>query len=264
MQDNRREQAISDLKGIYRRSYVWRALAFADIRSKYRFSTLGSFWLTISTAVTALAIGAIYGQFFGQDISSYLPYFVTGMVVWTFISSVVNEATTTLIGASNYIKASSFPIVNHVMRMLHRHFIIFLHNLIVVVGVYAYFRWKIDLGALMSLAGFVIVYLFLIGLSIVIAMISVRYRDIPPMIGAAIQFVFFATPILWYPEQIKVGAQIVHFNPVAHMIFIVRDPLVGRSVAIESWLFAGFCAVATLVFAAWAYTRFRGRIAFWV
>jgi len=264
MLNDTQKLALNELKQAFQRNYVWRALAFADIRSKYRFSTLGSFWLTISTGATVLSIGVIYGQFFGQNITSYLPYFTTGMVIWTFIASILNESTTTLISASTYIKGSNFPLINHVFRTIHRQFLIFLHNLLVFVLVYAFVRWPIDISILLSLAGFGILYAFLIGVAVIISMLSVRYRDIPPMVAAATQFIFFATPIIWYPEQVKIGADLINLNPLAHLLFVVRDPLLGRPVSLGSWLYAAAVATATLAIAAWIYTRFRSRVAFWV
>jgi ABC-type polysaccharide/polyol phosphate export permease len=256
--------ALDELRQVFLRSYVWRALAFADIRSKYRFSTFGSLWLTLSTGIMVLSIGVIYGQFFGQNITSYLPYFAIGMVTWTFIASVFNEATTTLISASTYIKGSNFAVINHVFRTIHRQFLIFLHNLIVVIIVFAAIRWPIDISALLSLLGFAILYIFLVGAAVIISMLSVRYRDVPPMVGAGTQFIFFATPIIWYSDQIKVGAWIVNLNPLAHLVFVVRDPLLGRTVHAFSWFYASGFALLTVGVAVLIYTRFRNRVAFWV
>src|SRR5262245_38787080 len=123
-----RARALRELGQIASLNHIWRALAFHDIRAKYRFSTLGSFWIVISTGVTAVSIGLIYGQFFGQDVKSYLPYFTAGIIVWTFISTVFNEASSTLVSAGNMIKGTRVPISIYVMHMLQRNFLIFLHN----------------------------------------------------------------------------------------------------------------------------------------
>ena len=258
------DRAWADLRATAADNRVWRALAFADIRAKYRLSTFGTLWITLSMGVLSISIGLIYGQFFGQDISSYLPYFTVGMVAWTFMASAFNEATTALISAGTWIKGSSLPISFYVMRMVQRNFIIFLHNLLIVLLVWAYYRWDLHLSALLSLAGLAIVYAFLVGTSLMIAFACVRYRDIPPMVGALMQFVFFATPIIWLPDQLKVGQLLLTLNPIAYMIAVVRDPILGRPVPIETWAMAILLAIVALAGAVLVYRRYRNRIAYWV
>lgn len=258
------ERAWADLRSTVEDSRIWRALAMADIRSKYRLSTFGTLWITLSTGVMSISIGLIYGQFFGQDLSTYLPYFATGMVVWTFIASVTNEATTSLINSGTWIKGSSLPLSFYVMRMLQRNFLILLHNLIIIALVWLYFRWSLPASALLALLGLALNYVFLAGAAVVIAFLCVRYRDIPPMVGALTQFVFFASPIMWEAERLKVGQFLVTFNPVAYLISVARDPLLGRPVPLLTWIIAVGLAAGSVALAAKVYARYRNRIAYWV
>jgi ABC-type polysaccharide/polyol phosphate export permease len=257
-------RAKSDLKRAVTEANTWNALAYSDIRSKYRLSTFGSLWITLTTGSLAVAIGLIYGQFFGVDIRSYLPYFTASYITWILISSVINEASTTLIGSGNLIKSSQMPILFYVLRMLQRHLYIAGHNVIVVVGVWLVLRWEVGFYALLSIIGLVLCHLFLVGLSLVISIVCVRYRDVPPLIQALTQFLFFATPIIWYPEQLRFGEIVLRLNPVAYMLMVVRDPLLGRPTEPMTWIVAALVAVFSLLFGATVYIHYRRRIAYWV
>lgn len=259
-----RSVAIRDLKQVFTRSEVWRQLAFNDTRSKYRLSTLGTIWITMSTAVLVLTIGIIYGQFFGQDMSEYLPYFAVGYIIWTYIASVVNEASTTLVSSSGWIKAANLPIVFYVMRMLHRNLIVLLHNLVIIVLMWIVLALPLSWSALLVIPALLMIHIFLAGASIIISIICVRYRDIPPMIGAITQVFFFATPIIWYPEQLKFGRALIDFNPVGYLLAIARDPLLGRPVSGFDWLVAATIVAVTVAGAAWVYVRYRSRVVYWV
>jgi ABC-type polysaccharide/polyol phosphate export permease len=258
------DRAVRDLRDVVVRSTIWSSLAYADIRSKYRLSTFGSFWITLTTGALALAIGLVYGQFFGQDMHSYLPYFTASYITWTFIASVIGEASLTLVGAGNMIKSSQMPIAFHILRMLQRNLIVASHNAIVLVAIWPFVQWSLYPSAVLSLAGVVLLYLFLVGTSAIIAIICARYRDVPPLIQVLIQFLFFLTPIIWYPEQIRFGAEILKFNPVAYMLMIVRDPILGRPVEIQTWIIAIGLTAASLIAGSFMYVRFRRRIAYWV
>jgi ABC-type polysaccharide/polyol phosphate export permease len=257
-------RAWSDLRATFTDNYVWRALGRADIRSKHRYTRLGSLWITLSTGVSAFSIGLIYGQFFGQDVSTYLPYFVAGMVAWTFMASVLNEATQALISAGTWIKGSNLPISFYVMRMVQRNFLIFLHNLAILVLVWLYFRWSVPATALLAVPGLAIVYVCIVAWAVIIAFACVRYRDVPPMVGALTQFVFFASPILWFPEQLKIGTLLLWLNPVAYLIVIVRDPVLGRPVSLATFAVAMVITLVSLGLAVLLYRRYRDRVAYWV
>jgi ABC-type polysaccharide/polyol phosphate export permease len=258
------DRALRDLRDVVTRSTIWSSLANADIRSRYRLSTFGSLWITMTTGAMALAIGLFYGQFFGQDMRTYLPYFTASYITWSFIASVFGEASLTLVGAGSLIKSSQMPIVFHILRMLQRNLIVVLHNAIVLLAIWPFVRWPLHPSAVLSMAGLVLLYLFLVGASAVIAIICVRYRDVPPLIQVLIQFLFFLTPVIWYPEQIKFGANILKLNPVSYMLVIVRDPILGRPVELQTWIIAIGLAAASLAAGSLMYVRFRRRIAYWV
>lgn len=257
-------RAKEELWQVLTQNYVWRALAASDIRSKYRMSTLGSFWITLATGALALSIGLIYGQFFGQDIHSYLPYFSTSYITWGFISSVLTESSNALIAAGNLIKSSQMPIAFHVLRAVQRNLIIFGHNVLVVVAIWVFLRWPIGPDILLVILGMALLFAFLVGAALTISVVCVRYRDIPPLIQVLTQFLFFVSPIIWYPENLRYGAVVLAMNPIAYMLIIVRDPILGRPVSLETWVISALLAAASLAVGMLIYTRFRNRIAYWV
>lgn len=261
---SQRARAIDDLKRVFTDSHIWRTLGWTTIRSSYRLSSLGTLWITTTTAIFAVSIGLIYGQFFGQDMSNYMPYFVTGFVTWGFMSASLTSGSIGLIAYHNFVKGSQVPILFHVLRIVQTQFIIFGHNLIVVAGIWIFFRWELTLYSLLSLVGLALMFMFIAATTVLLSVACVRFRDIPPLIQAVVQFVFFATPIIWYPEQLKVGAQVLWLNPIAYFIAAVRDPFLGRPTDPIFWLIVVALTAAAVSLAAAVYIRYRSRVAYWV
>ena len=254
----------ADLWPIVAQNSTWRALALADIRSKYRRTVIGPWWITVSNGFTALIIGVVSGRFLGSDMTTYLPFFVTGMTIWTFMSSSLIEGSQTLIYAGGLIKTSNLPIGFYVMRMMQRNFIIFLHNIMVVPMVWLFLPWHPGWQILLAIPGLVLVYGFAVGMTFIISMICCRYRDIPQIVATVIQLFFFISPIIWMPEQLHGGHTVLRFNPVGYLLSVTRDPIVGRPVPLESWMLAGMTDIVVLAVAAWIYVRYRSRIIYWV
>ena len=245
------------------RHVTWRALAAGDIRSKYRRTFLGPWWITATNAITALIMGLVAGRFLGFDTKTYLPHFMVSITIWNFISSSLNEACYTMINAGGMIKAVDMPILIHVMRMVQRNLIIFLHNVAIVPIIWLFFPWTIGLQTLLCLPGLALVFVFVVGASTIISMICVRYRDVPPIIGAVLQLLFFVSPIIWIPSKIQGGELVVELNPIAHLLAVTRDPVMGNVPGLIDWIAAiGFVALVTAAMA-YIYTRYRSRVVYW-
>jgi lipopolysaccharide transport system permease protein len=257
------ERCRADIAPFVTRHVTWRALASGDIRSKYRRTLLGPWWITATNAITALIMGLVAGRFLGADMKSYLPHFMISMTIWNFISSSLNEACYTMINAGGMIKAVDMPLAIHVMRMVHRNLIIFLHNIAVIPFIWLVYPWPIGFQSLLAPIGLLIVYVFVVSASMVISMICVRYRDVPPVMASILQLLFFVSPIIWVPTQIKGGDLIVSLNPIAYLLAVTRDPIMSVSPHLLSWVGAiGFVAVATIAMA-YVYTRYRSRVVYW-
>jgi lipopolysaccharide transport system permease protein len=107
------------------------------------------------------------------------------------------------------------------------------------------------------------VYVFVVSASMVISMICVRYRDVPPVMASVLQLLFFVSPIIWVPTQIKGGELFVALNPIAYLLAVTRDPIMGVAPHLLSWGGAiGFVAMATIAMA-YIYTRYRSRVVYW-
>ena len=53
---------------------LWTMLGWNDIRQRYRRSTLGPFWITLSMAMFIGVLGVIYSRIFHVDVDIYLPF----------------------------------------------------------------------------------------------------------------------------------------------------------------------------------------------
>ena len=253
----------TELAPFLTRHVTWRALAAGDIKSKYQRTLLGPWWITATNALTALIMGLVAGRFLGADMKTYLPHFMVSMTIWGFISSCLNESCYTMITAGGMIKAVDMPILIHVMRMVQRNFIIFLHNAAVIPLIWLVYPWPVGIQSLLLPLGLLIVYASVVGSSVVVSMICVRYRDVPPLMASLLQLLFFVSPIIWVPSQIKGGELFVDLNPVAYLLAVTRDPIMGASPHLQSWAGATGVSAVALVVMGYVYTRYRSRVVYW-
>ncbi|WP_256856005.1 ABC transporter permease [Leptospirillum ferriphilum] len=243
---------------------LWMALGWQDIKQRYRRSALGPFWITLSLGVTVAMMGVLYSKLFHQEIRTYLPYLATGMVVWTMISSFINESATVFIQSEGIIKQIPMPFGIHILRMLWRNVIIFCHNMVVVFVVMLLF--KTDPGWKILLFPLAIGLLVLNGywVAILLGILGTRFRDIVQVVNSVVQILFFLTPVMWMASSIHHQVWILECNPLFHVFNIVRNGLMGGEVPLRSW---GVVVLMTLVGWGVAFrmlVRYRARIAYWL
>ena len=258
--------AIEEIGGTLANSQQWWALAWSDVVLRYRRTTLGPLWITAGLATTVMSVGVLYGALFGSPISHYLPYFATGLVIWTFMSASLTEGCSAFLVAASIIRAVPIPPAVHVFRMMFRQAILFGHNVVVIVLLWLVFRWHLDWTSALFIPGLAINVVAVVGAVLALSIVACRFRDIQLIVSTILQLAFLVTPIMWEPGSLRPNQVewIATINPVFHLIEIVRRPLLGEVASLTSWLYSSAVALACLGLGLVFYARYRQRIAFWV
>jgi len=261
---SRNRLALADVtRGLHLWRLAW-ALGWLDIRLRYRGSTLGPFWLTISTGVMVGSLGVLYSTLFKMDLRSYLPFLALSQVLWGFLGGLVSEACTTFTDAEGIIRSMRMPFFVFSARTLIRNLIALAHNIVVIVVVFAVFWMWPGWQALMALPAILVWVADALALTLLLGSFCARFRDIQPNVNSVMQIMFFVTPVIWKPEQLGAGAANLPWNPFFDLLEIVRGPLLGEGASAMTWLGA-IVYSAALCGVSWAFfVRARGRITFWI
>jgi ABC-2 type transport system permease protein len=265
-------RAADDLVGGWGQRELWAHLGWQDIRQRYRRSVLGPLWITISMAVTAVALGVLYAGLFGNELSVQLPYILVGFIVWGFVSGCVNEGSEVFTSNVGLIRHLPAPLSVHVYRLIWRQMLFFAHNLVVYLVMLLVFPQPLGWATLTVFPALLLLVVNGTWVALLLGIVTTRFRDLKPITQSMVQLLFFLTPIVWIYRDllespnasIAERARLVEFNPLLHFLEIVRQPLLGQDQALRHWVVVG---VITVV--GWAVTlvllrRFRSRISYWV
>lgn len=252
--------AVRDLQTSFQRLGLAWSLATHDIGSRYRGSILGPFWITLSMGLMVLGIGFLYANLFSISISTFLPYVALGIVFFGVITGTVNEGCETFVLASGMLSQTSLPMFTFVWRTVLRNLINLAHHLVIVVAVLAvYGYWRTaDIPA--ALAGVVLLLLNASWISLLAGIASARFRDIPQIVGSAMQFAIFMTPVFWMPDRFGKHRAVLDFNPFFHMLEAVRAPLLGKPVPALTYEVLATMAILGWLIAFTVFARTRRRI----
>ena len=265
-------RAADDLVQGWQQRELWGHLGWQDIRQRYRRSVLGPIWITISMAVTAVALGILYAGLFGNELSVQLPYILVGFIVWAFVSGCISEGSEVFIANEGLIRQLPGPLSVHVYRLVWRQILFFAHNLIVYAAMFLIFPQPLGWASLMAFPAFLLLAINGAWAALLLGIVTTRFRDLTPITQSLVQLLFFLTPIVWIYDDllnsantaIAERARLVEFNPLLHFIEIIRQPMLGADQNLRHWVVVGIITVVGWALTLVALKRYRSRVSYWV
>ncbi len=212
----------------FRMSRLWFALGNNDIASRYRGSVLGPFWITLTTIVFVSGLGFLYAALMHLSVAVYLPWLATGIVLWNMMNQTIMDGGDAFISMSNILRQTALPLPLFIWRLVWRNVLIFAHQLPVILIVAVVFHYVFKINLFLAVFGMALAVINISWIAFCCAIACARFRDLQQVLASVMQLLFFLSPIMWVPGSMHSFTRITEFNPVTHLLDVIRSPLLGR------------------------------------
>ncbi len=253
-------------KETWRRRYFWLSLARLDLEQRYHGSVFGLFWSLLHPLCMTAILCFVFVAIFGVDPHTYIPFLLSGMAPWSFISSAFIEGCQSIRKAEKFMRVYPAPIAIYGLRTLCSASFHFL----VILVVSLLFSWALggvgNLAALFSLIP-AVALLLVWGFSIILifGVLDAYFPDNKHIVQVALQMLFYMMPIIYPPESLhnEFFRKFIDYNPLASFVVLIRMPITGGAVApLGAWLMASVTTFVSLAIAAWVVHVTERRIIF--
>jgi lipopolysaccharide transport system permease protein len=95
-------------------------------------------------------------------------------------------------------------------------------------------------------------------------LVSARFRDFPQIVQSLLQVAFYITPVIFDGKMLGKFYWIAKYNPLAHLVSLVRDPLMGINPHMTSWLLVSLMAILGWGMVLYFFGKYHKRIPYWV
>jgi ABC-type polysaccharide/polyol phosphate export permease len=256
--------ALEDFAGGIKLAPLWWRVGLEQTVTRYRRTILGPFWLASSTLATGVSLAIVFGSIFGGDVRTNFPFIMAGVVCWAIVGGMLVEGSNTFINGAGVMQVQKLPISFHAFLQVDRMFINFLHQIVaywvvlLILRLAAIPHWQI-------IFALPLIFATALAMAVPVGMLCVRFRDINFMVGFVSQAMFMLTPVFWRRGQMAPKLHwLVDLNPFAHLLEVIRQPLLGHPAPMSDWIASlGFFG-ATCVVALISMTLFRRRVIFWL
>jgi ABC-type polysaccharide/polyol phosphate export permease len=247
--------------------FLFEQLVRRELRQKYQGSVLGVAWYLVNPLVLMAAYWFLFGVVLETFTYEDYPLFLLcGLVVWIFFSQSLLAAASSLLDQGALIRKARFArevIPASVVSVQALTFGVVLALLAVVTIAV---RGTLDVALLLLPVVLACLAAFVLGLALAVAVLHAFFRDVAPILGAALLPWFFLSPIFFGVDQVTSNATyrfvLEWLNPVAPYIVAVRDILYGGdapSVAVLVYVVAA--AAVALVVGRWVFRRMESELA---
>ena len=253
-----RRSGMPDFREVWRSRDLALILAWRDVKVRYKQSLIGIAWAVLQPLLTMVVFTLIFGKF--ADLPAQgLPYPVFSMlnlVAWAFLASVFTLAAACVLSNRILVQKVHFPLLILPLACILVPLIDFVFSFIVGVGI----TWWFDVPIQPTI---VLVPLFLamlgatgIGVGSFLAVINVRYRDVPYAVPFLVQLWLFASGVIFAANAIpEKYLNIASLNPAVAAITGFRWAVVGTPPPTTTMLALGLTTTVIVLVGGLAFYR---------
>ncbi len=211
----------------YRYSWILlRELVKTDFKLRYQGSMLGMAWSVLKPLMLFAVMYVVFVRFlrFGAGIPHFAVSLLLAQTLWAFFQEATSQGMQAIVGRGDLLRKLNFPkyivVVSSTVSALINLVISLFVVLIFMIVNGVEFRPTILLFPLVIIE----LYIFSLGLVLLLSTIFVRFRDIGHIWEVIMQAWFYATPIIYPLTQLinvgwlSIAKLVLMLNPMAQII----------------------------------------------
>ena len=217
-----------------RHRFLFEQMVRRELRQKYKGSALGVLWYLVNPLVLMGAYALVFSVLWRVvgKIDAYPLYLIIGLIVWVFFAQSLLAAAPCLVQNAPLVRKVRFPRETIPASVATVQLITFLVMLALLLPVALPIRGSLDPALLLLPLFVVLLFCLVLGFSLLASVLHAHYRDVEPVLAAALLPWFFLTPIFFRVDDLPgvadhraIGDALQWANPIAPFVAALRDLL---------------------------------------
>ncbi|HEY7292566.1 MAG TPA: ABC transporter permease [Vicinamibacterales bacterium] len=259
---------FSNLANLVRYRGLISSLVARELKARYRGSVFGFLWSFINPLLLLLIYSFVFTKVIPNTTEGAQPFALfmfCGILPWNWFATSLSDAAGSLIAGGNLIRkvlfpAEVLPIVSVLANMVH-----FFLGLPILIAFLLYAQHYPGLWDLIWFPVAVFIQLiFSTALALLLAALTVHFRDIRDILANVLTLWFFATPIIypWFQPSVRDFKPYFNLNPFTHLAIAYQEILFFGQIGHWRWLLAlGAASVVLFLGCYWVFDRLRDSFA---
>lgn len=225
-----------------------------DFKTMYKQTILGPAWILINPLLTTVVFTIVFGRIASistDGIPDFL-FYMAGNILWSYFSGCLQATAGTFLGNARLFGKVYFPRLVMPIATCFSKLITFGAQFLLFIVFVAWYVWKgnVHLTWWCLLTPLILCELALLamGVGMILASLTTKYRDLQVLVGFGIQLWMYATPIVYPISQIPgKGRWLLLWNPVAPLAECFRYGWLGSGTVLLPWMGIGTIIIAIIL-----------------
>ncbi len=247
---------VKEIISIYKYRELLYQLTLREIKSRYKQSILGYFWVIFNPLAQMIVMSYAFSIILKvpTNATSNIPYSVflfTALLPWNLFANSLTSASNSLVTNSGLLTKIYFPRTILPISTILAKIVDFLFASLIYIIYMLWYQIPINFNVLWIIPIFFIQLIFTTGLSLFLSATNLLYRDIQYLLGLILTLWIYITPVFYPADLIPAKARFIfQFNPMAVIINAYRQViLAGGNPNFTSLWIALVVSVTTLILA---------------
>lgn len=221
-----------DLGALYRYRELLYFLVWRDVLVRYKQAAIGVAWVVLQPLLTMVIFTVIFGHF-AKLPSDNLPYPIfayTALLPWNYFAQAIGRSGTSLVSNSNLISKVYFPRLIIPISGALAPLVDFVISFVILLGMMVWYGITPTWGVLALPLFTVLAVVTAVAISLYLAALNVKYRDVGHAIPFLVQFWMYASPVVYSTSIIPEKWRLLYsLNPMVGVIEGFRWALLGKA-----------------------------------
>ena len=250
---------IESAKRLVKYSWLLQVLVERDLKIRYRRSFLGYVWSILNPLLMMILQTIIFSYMFRSDIENYPLYLICGNTLFTFFNESANMGLTSIIYNAPLIKKVYIPKFIFPLSRVASSFVTMSFSMAAILLVMLATRAPLHWTVLLFWVPLVFEMMFCCGMALLLAALTVYFRDMQHLFSVLTMGWLYATPIFYPLEQLPDAVQhLVKLNPMYHYINMFRNfVMYGNIPGPNTWIACTVSGVGMLIIGLVAFRKLQ-------
>lgn len=241
-------------------------LTLRGITVKYKQTVLGLGWALVRPLFSMVVFTIVFGGLAGvpSDGVPYALFSFAALVPWTYFSTSLSDATTSLVTNAHIMTKVYFPRLVLPVAPVLGNLVDFCIAFVFLLGMMLWFGAVPTLNVVFLPLLVLVMMMTALGIGLWLSALSVQYRDVNQAVTFVVQLGMYAAPVVWpvslivqkFPEWGGVLRLVYGTYPIAGVIEGFRSALLGASpMPWDLILVGGFSSLIVLLSGAFYFKR---------
>lgn len=212
------------IQTLMRYRFLLEDLISRDLKVKYRRSVLGLVWSILNPLLMMLVVTTVFNTVLRIQIDNFPLYYLTGSLIFNFISEATSAALVSIISSAPLIKKVYVPKYIFPVEKTLFSFVNMLFSLIAVIIIMLIYGNQWHWTLLLFPIPLIYALIFAIGFGLILASVNVFFRDVGHLYSVWLTAWTYLTPIIYtvdmLPDWLK---KVMIANPLYHYVTYFRS-----------------------------------------